>query len=83
MVDPTTAGPDGVLLVAMAGHNAHRLTGADIATVPRNTPLAFAGDSLMDLVLGDLDGPVRLTPSGLPDLGPLRPTPAEIDAAWT
>ncbi|MCZ0964340.1 FG-GAP-like repeat-containing protein [Paracoccus benzoatiresistens] len=34
------------------------------------------------LVLGDLDGAARLTPSGLPDLGPLVPTPAEIDAAW-
>jgi hypothetical protein len=33
-----------------------------------------------DTGLGGLDGPAGLTPSGLPDLGPLAPTPAEIHA---
>jgi hypothetical protein len=37
------------------------------------------GGSPNSVALGDLDGPARLTPSGLPDLGPLVPTPAEID----
>lgn len=36
-----------------------------------------------EVALGDLDGLARLTPSGLPDLGPLVPTPAEIDASWS
>ena len=40
------------------------------------------GDGACSVVLGDLDGAGGLTPSGLPDLGPYVPTPAETDAAW-
>jgi hypothetical protein len=43
-------------------------------------PGPAVGDFPISLALGDLDGPARLTPSGLPDLGPLVPTPAELDA---
>lgn len=40
---------------------------------------APAGDEPRSVALGDLDGPARLTASGLPDLGPLVPVPGELD----
>ena len=35
------------------------------------------GVGFLGVALADIDGPARLTPAGLPDLGPLVPTPAD------
>ncbi|MBV0892972.1 VCBS repeat-containing protein [Paracoccus sp. Z118] len=44
VMDPTTRGPDGVILIRMAD-GTNRLTPEDVEIVPRNAPPAFAADA--------------------------------------
>jgi hypothetical protein len=74
---------DGALDLATANQNSDSVSvrlgdGAGGFAGTTEVAVGDGGDGPFSVALGDLDGTGGLTPSGLPDLGPLVPIPADL-----